>query len=257
LDAGEEERLLTHAASCDWCAAHLQASSELHDEELTPEELAAVERLPSTQRAGWLKLRREFIPQRRAWWPIVLAACLAIAFGTYWALPVFEQSQRRAALSASYQRGRPFEYRVDNVPYGPVTAERGGSNRTLAEPYALNTDPRMAAAEAMYELDGRRAIGILEAARAKGDSGVGLANDLAVAYAMLAETAGDPEHFQTSLKLLNDVIQQNPQYAPAYFNRALVLERLNRREEARGSLRKFLELERDPQWKLEAERLLQ
>jgi tetratricopeptide (TPR) repeat protein len=153
-----------------------------------------------------------------------------------------------------------MQYRPEGIPYGPLRTELGGtSERIILEAGSGHGDPVLAANAALLEGNPERAIAILNQ-----DGGLdparpangGVLTDLAVAHAMLAERTGSRAEFEQALRFCETALSLNPADLAAQFNRALILERLDRIPEARAVLQRFIERESDPGWRGEAEHIL-
>jgi len=229
---------------------------EASEPPFTPEELRLVEALPSSSPEGQRKLVKRIVGRPgipRLIWPV--AACIVLGCGLTWWYPRFQAERAAQAVAAAYRQGRPMPYRPAGVPYGPLKTELGGSGEQIfAEATARYRDPVIAANAALLEGDPQRAITILN--RASPAAG-GVLTNLAVAHAMLAERTSSHDEFEQALRFCERALNLNPGDLAAQFNLALILERLGRIPEARAAFQKFIEREREPGWRREAERILQ
>ena len=259
LDAELEQRLLQHACDCDHCAVLLREAAE---RPFTPEELRLVQALPSSSPEGQRKLVDRMVGRRRTpRWILPVAACFVLGCGLVWWYPRLRAERAAQAVASAYRQGRPMAYRPAGVPYGPLRTELGGPAEIIfAEVGAEYRDPVIAANAALLEGDPKRAIAILNrsmSAEPSRPAAGGVLTDLAVAHAMLAELTGSREEFEHALGFCETELRLNPRDLAAQFNRAVILERLGRIPEARAALQKFVEQERDPGWRREAEHILQ
>jgi tetratricopeptide (TPR) repeat protein len=199
----------------------------------------------------------EFTPPRRkpAWyWMAAAAALLVAAFlGWHWSV---ETPHPEQLLARAYEQARPFEYRWLGSRHAPVRQDRSvGAVTTQAlrearAAIASNTsDPDFLGRRGQAELLGLElaaAVETLRAARERAPADRAVRRSLAIALAV--QGANDKARLEEALELLRDDPSQESR-----FNRALILERLERRDEARAQWDECLRDERDPGWRREAE----
>src|SRR5207248_10394719 len=89
------------------------------------------------------------------------------------------------------------------------------------------------------------------AARAKANDAT-LWSDLAAAYLDAARRSGRAGDLRLALAAADRALQINPRLAEALFNRALMLEQLERREEAAAAWRQYLDADSTSGWAGEA-----
>jgi len=270
LGATSPERetwLLDHVVECGHCAVllrHAVQSRESADEDESeiadsssnaPVVLAAAmdRQLPVRGRLKW--------PRTRVWiWAVTTLVVAAVA--VWLALrPEFRGTRvaraRLARLSfrydeiaESFQKERPFPYRVAGVPWGPREEARGArSPRFLPIPQGnTREDEIWAARAALWERDYERARNLLLSARAQGGDLPELLNDLAVAYAAGGDRA-------RALALLRQASAQYPHYPAILFNLAYLLVEDGKTSEAEPILQEFSSVETNEKWRSEAARL--
>jgi tetratricopeptide (TPR) repeat protein len=249
-----ESWLLNHVVECAHCAVlfrHAVQSRESADEdesEVTdcPSDAPAVitaaaidRRSPDYSRLKWPK---------QAW--IWAAAALLFATVAVWFTLRPEFGRQRGEIASSFQKERPFPYRVAGVPWGPLEEARGArSPRVLPIPKGNTREERIwAGRAALWEGDYDRAQSLLRSARAQDGDLPELLNDLAVAYA----AGGDRTR---ALALLRQASARYPRYPPILFNLACLLVQDGKTAEAEPILQEFPGVEPDEKWRREASRL--
>jgi tetratricopeptide (TPR) repeat protein len=261
-------KLTQHAANCDHCGPLLRMYTEDFSEDLSDDDRASLAKLKSASAGGQKKLveamlaalRGRSAAERNFSWklilaPSVVAVCAVVAF--VWLYPWWATNRARETVSSEYRRGRPMSYRAADVPYGPVNTEMGA---TVQLPAIEVPNPRrlplVAANAAFLNRDPSLAKSILEDAYQHGDDSQFVLDDLVVAYAWEADRSGRKSDFEKALEFSGKALGKYPNDSTVYFNRALILEQLGKRDAAIAALRKFLTLEEDPNWKSEAMRIL-
>ena len=275
LPPATSDRMLAHAAECNDCAVQLREAEAVFGED-TPEVMAAMNVLSSSTpewrgRTAAL-LARVSRPEPKTsilhrW--LSVAAALIVAGGAlyfYWraAQPPFD------ALAVAYSLNRGIELRIPGASYAPMKAERGGaSNRpaTLQESEGaiarhLQRDPQDAKwlhARGVAEILDRRYGNAIESLRRALDLTAGRTRpaatiylDLATAYYGRAETERRAIDYSAALNALGQAIQINPT-PEAYFNRAVINQKMQYYEPALADWKRYLELDRSSEWAQEAQ----
>ena len=83
-----------------------------------------------------------------------------------------------------------------------------------------------------------------------------VAADLGAARLARAEASGTPEDLPRALEALEQALTIEPDLAEAWFSKAIVLERLQIRQQAREAWTRYLQLDPDSEWSAEARRRL-
>ena len=272
--------LKAHAATCDHCGPLLQEYIEDFSDESSPEEQAFLERLRSSSPKWQEKTARKMLSAgaeettqsprvkrvgvRR--WVLGFSFVLLVAAGAAWLYPLLVLHKANLAVEAEYRKGRPMEYRVAGVPYGPYARELGSHEIApiIVIPNPERTPLLTANADLLHgEINNAKST--LEKALNK-DKSLSLLNNLAVAYAMEAdairptsEEAKKRQHeiYLYALAITGRVLSDNSSDATALFNRALILDRVGRRSEAPALLKQIEQVEQDIGWRQEAEAKLQ
>jgi len=262
-----------HAAQCDHCGPLLREYMEDFSEELSSQDQAVLEKLGSSSEKWQKQVARTILKTGSSsehgksdaastkptlWkWAFVAALCLIIV-GPLWFYHRWKVQQATEAIAAEYSRGRPMAYRVAGVPYGPVRGERGGAGLAPAiDVPAPERSPLLAANAALLQRDSNTAKSILEDAIHRGDNDLLLLDNLVVVYAMEADRTRSNDAYKKALAIADQVLSTSTSDPTALFNRALVLERLGRRDDAIAALEHLLTIEKNSAWKKEAENALQ
>jgi CHAT domain-containing protein/tetratricopeptide (TPR) repeat protein len=214
----------------------------------------------------WNRVRT---PHRGA---IVAAAGLAAVAAAYivfgrnipWPRRSDAPSSERAALVAAVGRQRPIEARlVGGFRHGPVPARLRGADRPLAglevaiaiarlRKAAAVDDASMAdaaaAAGALVAGDADAAVAALEDVVKLSPAEAAYENDLSAAYLERARRLDRAEDLPRAVAAADRAITRDPRLAEAWFNRALGLEQLFLRDEARIAWADALRCERDAEW---------
>ena len=97
-----------------------------------------------------------------------------------------------------------------------------------------------------------RAVASLEHARVRAPSNAAILNDLAAAYLTVAERDQQLMPMLRALDAVNAALARDTTYAPARYNRALILQRLFLVGSAAKAWSAYIAGERDDRWKAEA-----
>jgi tetratricopeptide (TPR) repeat protein len=279
LDEAASRRLMRHITDCPECGSNLRTIVASDDDDLTLDELAAIDNLPSARPTGRATLARRMAAQRRLFAPWMrIAAVIAgvgIALGGFWYARQRTNTAPDALVARAYTAHRPFAYRLSSggTPV-PLTVTRSSLDITSLPPEvltALNTadaaalkrpnDPQVLNAKGqawLIALHLDTAQKALERAHQLQPTDDLTAVDLATALALRAESS-DAGHalLQRSLQLLDETLQRRPADTVARFNRALILKRLGRDSEAAKEFQILAREDTDAAWREEAARQLQ
>lgn len=203
---------------------------------------------------------------------------LAVIFaGWFFLLRNSADQMAIAALNKAYEQGRPLESRITDFNYAPYRAERGESN-TDEDPTELNSAFILLSgqvrdnsnnANAQHALgrvylakkDFTNAIAQFQKALKLAPDNAETYSDLGTAYleeyrASLKGGSADPTRPLDALENFEKAIQLDSRLLPAYFNRALCLQIQDLPNEAREAWEKYLQLDPDSTWSVEARRNL-
>jgi tetratricopeptide (TPR) repeat protein len=204
-------------------------------------------------------------------WTLVPATAVVVAVSafTIWYARRDTPEKVEALLAQEYTDNRRLAMRFPKTPFAPMHVTRGAEQSRLSQSRNLlkaegiigkhqqeveeNIDWLQAGAKADI-LDGRpgAAITVLSQALSKYPDSVPLVMNLAVAHFELAETSNDAHGYQKAQELLTRALAREPGNCVARFNRAVVLGRLRRLEQAASDWKATLQCESDPAWAAEA-----
>jgi tetratricopeptide (TPR) repeat protein len=171
-------------------------------------------------------------------------------------------------LAAVLSEARPIEGRLSGgFPYRPLepqkrslpTARGNFALLAVAAEFqeAADRTPTPDALHAwgiaqllLHQFDG--SIATLERAYAARSSDARYANDLAVARLARSSALGDRNDLTAALSAVEDSIREAPASSEPWFTKALILERLERREEALAAWDRYLLLDTTSPWRQEA-----
>jgi CHAT domain-containing protein len=220
--------------------------------------------------------RGESRPRRISWWVAIAAAALGGIGLLAWSLSrAGDRTDPRARLiSAMPREGRDLEPRLaGGFPWAPLRTIRRDSSLELdSEQMKLvgvagevlqrtrddsSADARHAAAVARL-LVGRPAdaAGALAALAASLPRDPNVWSDLAAARYAASLQSGDASLLASALAAADAALRLDPRSPEALFNRALIVERLGLRDQARAAWNAYLVVDRSSEWAREAEQHL-
>lgn len=200
-------------------------------------------------------------PHRSAWRVGACGVLIVLACARHNS-DVPKQSQLDQLLDAAPASWRANEARVTGLRWAPARKREAGRHAVSSDDLELqgivgtilaNRGATSASAHLTgvgYLLIGRtrEAVTQLEEAARKGPSDARAWSDLSAARYTLAVAADDPARLPAALAAADRALQLSPSLAPAHFNRALILERLGLRNEARRQWHAALAAESDDRW---------
>ena len=187
---------------------------------------------------------------------LAAAALVVVTFGlAYWYTvtnrSVSSLERGEQAIEALMRDSRPTPYRLSGASYAPYSRVRGArtpkSTAAVSQIEAAVAERESAEAlralgrAYLVETRSEDAVRALERARELAPDDVDVTVDFAVA---LAERGTLPE----ALRLFDGVLAREPARQEALFNRALVLERLGRTDEARDAWQRYLDTNPEASW---------
>jgi len=175
----------------------------------------------------------------------------------------------RATFGSGVHGATAFEMRVPGAAYGPVREQRGGSGSRVVQSAALleglsrlakqrsghMRDPAWLSEEGRAELlfgDYKNAVDNLERAHQLSPMDDYVEIDFASALSQRSSTPGLEDDLPRALDLLREVTARNPQNSLAWFNLALVSERMQALTEALEAWDTYLKLDSSSGWAVEA-----
>jgi CHAT domain-containing protein len=263
LSPRDRKRVAEHVAACETCYFVLAEAAQTHPNSVT-----------NGKTAG--ELWREWMSNRRVTrssgvGALATAACISLIVAAGWLQwwRPSESSELRA-LVAAVGSDRTIEARLTGgFSYGPLHGVvRAG------EPSAATVlpDVRIAAAriekeasahrtpQALKSLgisylvmgDFNRAVPVLEEAADQPSSDPRILSDLSAAYLVRAAHNNQPQDFAKALAVAERAAKSDPKVAEALFNRALALEALSLRVQAREAWQEYLKVDSKSGWAEEA-----
>jgi len=283
VEPEEAEKLLTHAAECDWCGTVLREAAQDLSEPPTgeEEELAGkarladprrrrelVERIVTRKQTGenpWLAFWR--------WWPaggLAVASLVGAVSYQQWTLGA---AHTERLLAEAYTEQRPMEMRVPGARWARERTQRGAESSSLNEPQALldakpnikratdahPDDPKWLQLEGRAELlEGKEDASIVDLERAHalrpGDASILL--DWGTALYRKAEKTDDAKMRAEAFERLSEGVRLNPNDPALLFNRALAAQSLSEFNEARDDWEAYLRIDSTGGWADEARQRL-
>jgi CHAT domain-containing protein len=253
LAPGEVAEVAAHLRECADCRTVTGETARFEEEEAA---LAAAAARPRTA-AKW-----------RTWTVAAVAAIAAMA------VPLLLRPANPIAtlIDASPREYRRVEGRLSGFPWarwqgrprtGATTTPPQAEHKLNSAAYAIldrteNDDAvkaRHAAGVAHLLIDHPSASLEKLASAADDSKDPDVWNDLAAARYTVAVREGETTKLWSALAAVNRAIEIDPELPDAHFNRALILERLDR-EQARAAWKRYLELDPGSEWSTEARQRL-
>lgn len=280
---------IEHASRCDHCGPLLRKAVEGFVDpnldvakELTEAERARVASLESSRPEWQVRLAQRIsgtVRPRISWWrrwslaPVLAGAALTalLVAGFLWwqwdSRGTPEGANR--LLARAYTDQRTLELRIPGAAYGPLRVQRGPAESFTARPAPLlkaealiasrlaahPDDPAWLQAAARADvLEGKYDAGVeaLQRALELQPHSADVMFDLATAHFQRAQSEDRQEDYAAAYEFLSDVLAQQPQNAPALFNRAIVAEHQFLYQQALDDWEHYLKLDSTSQWAEEA-----
>jgi tetratricopeptide (TPR) repeat protein len=252
-----------HLVACDGCRLRLGFYMRLLDDEVTADETKMVQLVT----AEWDRKSKERMVPRTGTWRTWLLACSAVAAVLLLGLVSFQliSSQVGSADSPGevvqllLSQQRPFELQMSNQPHLPILRTRGTDDPGVSygllagELNRLSADSHQMGRFYLLQKDFQRAIGYLELAEKEVGAEAEIHNDLGVAYM----EGGGESRLQKAAQEFRHALESDPSFAPAVFNLAIFCERTGATAEAESHWKRYLELDSNSAWSVEARTRLQ
>jgi CHAT domain-containing protein/cytochrome c-type biogenesis protein CcmH/NrfG len=213
--------------------------------------------------------------------PLPAAALVAVLLiglaGWFFFLREPAAQRATAALNQAYEQGRPLKSRITGFNYADFREERG-ENEIIVDQNELNSvfldlsgqaknypdDAKSQHALGRFYLakkDFVNAIAQFQRAARLARGNAEIYSDLGTAYleeykAALKKETADPTRPFEALENFEQAIRLDPRLFPPYFNRAICLQMQDLPNEAREAWVKYLELDPDSAWSVDARRNL-
>ena len=252
---------LAHISECDGCAAALRDAMAVLRRDPTPAEVALASSIEPPKSFG--RRRRDLKGL------LTIAAGITVAAGFYslYYLNSIEDKVPQL-LARSYTASRPFEWRLPDSGYAPVSVQRGGGTasdsrelleaRILVAKAATTSVTLSGWIELLQSTDTRKALVLLEEAGRQKPDDPEVLNLLGAAHAQLGDATQSDSEFAEALRLWTRALQVKPGQTAVRYNRALVLMRLRRFSEAVAAWSQLIqESPETDRWREEAIRQLE
>lgn len=270
VEPEEADKLLTHAAECDWCGTVLREAAQDLSEPPTgeEEELAGkarladprrrrelAERITKRKRTGdkpWLAILR--------WSPAAGLAVAALVGGVSYQQWTLGAAHTEGLLAQAYTKHRQMEMRVPGAEWGRERTRMGAETSSFNEPRDLTDarsnisrgieahpdDPRWLQLEGRADLLGGKegaAIEELERARSLRPADPTILVDLGAAYYQKAAQADDPESYNLAFQRLSEGLRLKPNDPTLLFDQALAAEHIQTPTVAQAAWEAYLKLD--------------
>lgn len=260
-------KLLGHAGECFYCSRLLNAAQRVFSDDPQPgeDQVVAGERFarvvarekPWLRTVGWFRRLRIAPVGSLRWLPVAAMVLAAVWFG----VPQFAQQHAATLVAQAEARTRFSSFRFSGAPYAPTDITRKSAKSTDVPVPVLEAarwirwagkgseatllQARIALAEGDTAQSPER---IQEVLNERGPTPE-LLNDLATAWAALAEKNRDAASAERALQAVDLALAKAPSFPEALFNRALILNLLNRPQQACAALAAYRVAENDPRWR--------
>jgi len=280
---------MNHAAQCGHCGPLLKNAAEALVSEVTPDEEALLDSLPSARpewrknMAAMLRGSVQTAHRKTSWWNAIfvwptpaygLAGVVAVGLFVWIGIRVLTPASADQLLAQAYTERRTVEVRIPGAKHAPMRVERsvGGSN--FDKPAALlkaegiiseklrqsPNDVASLDAKARAELlDGNddTAIKTLQHALESQPDSPELLTDLGSAYYQRARSSDQPIDYGNAIEALGKALSKSPDNPVALFNRALACEQMFLYTQAIDDWQHYLRLDPQGGWADEARQHLQ
>jgi CHAT domain-containing protein len=244
----ETAEVLSHLRNCSECRTSVAQTAEFYD----------------LERSRGARVWR---------WPVAAAAALVIAIaGAILLLPRADRTPAETLIAVAPREHRSIEARLAGFPWARMKVPpRGGApldpadlklagavGDVLEQTAGDSSSASQHAAGVAYLLMARssNSLAALERA-ASAAKDARFYNDLAAAHYTIATVEERASHLPLALQAVDRALLLDPALAEAHFNRALILQRLGVREQARDAWKRYLEIDPSSAWSVEARARLQ
>ncbi len=239
----EIAKVLSHLRNCSECRTSVAQTADFYD--------------------------RERSRAVNVWWrPLAAAAVLVIAIaGAILLLRRADRTPADTLIAAAPREHRSIEARLSGFPWARMQSPpRGGApldpadlklagaaGEVLEKTAGDSSSASQHAAGVAYLLMARssNSLAALERA-ASAAKDARFYNDLAAAHYTIATVEERASHLPLALEAVDRALRLDPGLAEARFNRALILQRLGVREQARDAWKRYLEIDPSSAWSVEA-----
>jgi CHAT domain-containing protein/cytochrome c-type biogenesis protein CcmH/NrfG len=282
---------IEHASRCEHCGPLLRKAVETFvdpnldvTKELSEAERTKIATLESTRLEWQMRLAERISgtarrPGPRSWWrrwsltPILagatITATIVASLLWWWEDSRATPETANRLLARAYTDQRTLELRIPGAAYGPLRVQRGPAESFTARPAPLlkaealiasrlgahPDDPAWLQAAARADvLEGKydAAVEALQRALELQPHSPDVMFELATAHFQRGQSEDRQEDYAAAYEFLSDVLAQQPQNAPALFNRAIIAEHQFLYLQALDDWESYLKLDSTSQWAEEA-----
>ncbi|HLK06587.1 MAG TPA: hypothetical protein VKV30_01535 [Candidatus Angelobacter sp.] len=240
------------------------AAREMLSREMLQKKLVTPEPVPATDWRRFFSWKWILIPAT------AVIAMAAITFPVYLARRDSPEKVERL-LAQAYSNPRTIEMRWPGAAHSRLTEfQRGPNDPKIPRPtalldaenaigHALEKSPsnsewlRLHAQSYILEHDPSSAITVLDSAREPNADSPSTILGLAIAHFVQGQDSSDAQEYKQAVKLLNKLLERQPENMVALFNRAIVYEQLHMYQEAAADWSAVLLHEPDEGWRTEAQ----
>jgi hypothetical protein len=287
VDSARANEIIEHVIRCSRCGPMYRQISERMCLDLSSEEEDFIAQLQISMPSAQVDLARSMadsqirvFPTRpsssgqkeplriRTFLLFGLAASILVCAALVWTFRSRDAVNPSALLAQAYSEQRPFDFRLEDAPYGPVRSTRGARSSN-SKPQALleaelkikrglsdrPDDPTLLAAKGKAELlefEDNEAIKDLERALALEPNSPSFLSNLALAYAQRGDQEGQTSDYEKAVGLLRRALEIDPANQVALFNKAIIDERLKSTDDAMKDWKGYLKLDDNSEWAREA-----
>jgi tetratricopeptide (TPR) repeat protein len=252
-----------HLVACDDCRFRLGFYMHVLDRDVRPDEAAIIQSIT----VEWDKTTSDRMPRRAGNWTRWLVSLAGIAALLVMGLVSVRWRSDRAAEPDSARevvqlllsQQRPFELRMSDEPHLPILRTRGTDDPGVSygllagELARLSADSHQMGRFYLLQKDFKRAIGYLELAEKEVGAKADIHNDLGVAYM----EGGGGSWLQKAAQEFQHAIAADQAFTPAVFNLAIFYERTGDAAGAEAQWKRYLLLDSNSAWSVEARTRLQ
>ena len=258
LDPAIKAASEVHLVACDDCRLKLGFYMRLLDDEISPDETAKIQSVT----VEWDKRSKERMPRRTgtlkgrflSFAAVAAALVMGLVSVRFIANRMAEPDSASDVVQLLLSQQRPFELRMSDQPHLPIIRTRGTDDPGVSygllagELTRLSADSHQMGRFYLLQKDFKRAINYLELAEKEVGARAEIHNDLGVAYL----EGGGESRLQKAAQEFRHALDSDPTFAPAVFNLAMFYERTGATSEAESQWKRYLQLDSNSAWSVEA-----
>lgn len=276
-----QQEIADHVSRCELCRDRLRECEQF----LADCEHPAQRDFEKEIDDAWRKLSRRIwwhntlgalstwtrIPARAPKWAAVSLGVVLTAGFAWFGVTMLTPSPERL-LAQAYNEHRTVEFRIADAAYAPMRLERGaGSTFDMPEPLLkaaarlaeeIRTSPddpellRLQGEAEMMAQEAGPAVETLEKALKLDPRNAQVLAGLGAAYALRGDLNRQPADYRSALQYLDRSLELKSHDKEVIFNRALVLERMQMKDQAILEWQRYLKLDNNSNWAAEARKHL-